>query len=136
MDINKVVLIGRLTKDPELRFTPDGTPVTTLRLAVNRRPNREGKTETDFFDVIVWRRAAELCSQYIKKGYRIALEGRLRTRSWQTSDGQNRSKVEVEATNVQFLDRPRQANQMVEEELVEGGEILDENAEDTDDIPF
>lgn len=106
MDLNRVVLIGRLTRDPELRFTPEGIPVATLRIAVNRMRRKDGSQETDFFNIVVWRRLAELCAEYMKKGRLVAVEGRLRRRSWTTSEGQPRSDVEIIADNVQFLDRP------------------------------
>ena len=101
---NKVILIGNLTKDPELRYTPGGTPVTNLRLAVTSRYKQsdEFKEETLFIDVVVFGRQAETCSQYLSKGRPVLAEGRLQERSWET-DGQKRSKVEVVAQTVKFL---------------------------------
>ena len=115
MDLNRVVLIGRLTKDPELRFTPDGIPVANLRIAVNRPRRKDGSQEADFFNVVVWRRLAELCAEYMGKGRLIAVEGRLRRRSWTTSEGQTRSDVEIVADSVQFLDRPPKEEGFMEE---------------------
>jgi single-strand DNA-binding protein len=115
MDLNRVVLIGRLTKDPELRFTPDGVPVATLRIAVNRMRRKDGSQDTDFFNIVVWRRLAELCAEYMKKGRLVAVEGRLRRRSWTTSEGQPRSDVEIVADNIQFLDRPSKEEGFMEE---------------------
>lgn len=115
MDLNRVVLIGRLTKDPELRFTPEGVPVATLRIAVNRMRKKDGSQETDFFNIVVWRRLAELCAEYMKKGRLVAVEGRLRRRSWTTSEGQPRSDVEIIADNVQFLDRPSKEGEFMKE---------------------
>ncbi|MGD8352418.1 MAG: single-stranded DNA-binding protein [Nitrospirota bacterium] len=101
---NKVILIGNLTKDPELRYTPSGTPVTTMRLAVTTKFKQgdEFKEETLFIDVVVFGRQAETCSQYLSKGRPVLTEGRLQERRWE-SDGQQRSKMEVVAQNVRFL---------------------------------
>jgi single-strand DNA-binding protein len=101
---NKVILIGNLTKDPELRYTPSGTPVTTMRLAVTTKFKQgdEFKEETLFIDVVVFGRQAETCSQYLSKGRPVLAEGRLQERRWE-SDGQQRSKTEVVAQNVRFL---------------------------------
>ena|SRR5581483_742324 len=110
--LNKVQLIGRLTRDPELRYTPSGAGVCNLALATNRYgqdTNGERKEFTDFHDVVVWnmgnRKLAELCSQYLQKGRLVYVEGRLQTRSWDDKDsGQKRYKTEVNANDVQFLD--------------------------------
>lgn len=136
MSLNRVVLIGRLTKDPELRFTPDGTPVTTLRLAVSRPAPKEGQPGADFFNVVVWRKLAELCSEYLGKGRLIAVEGRLRRREWKTAEGQPRSDVEVIATNIQFLDRKGETPDLKE---IIGEEKEPQTPEELDideDIPF
>lgn len=109
--LNRVVLIGNLTRDAELRFTPTGSSVATLRLAVNRRwTNKEGQRvdATDFFNVVVWGKLAELCAEYVRKGSPVAVDGRLQSRSWETEDGQKRSAVEVVGENVQFLGRASQ----------------------------
>jgi single-strand DNA-binding protein len=107
--LNRVVLVGNLTRDPELRFTPAGKPVATFGIAVNRMPytNEQGERVegVDFFTVVVFDRQAETTHQYLKKGSGVAIDGRLRYRSWQTEDGQKRSVVEVAAQNVQFLPR-------------------------------
>jgi single-strand DNA-binding protein len=104
---NKVILIGNLTKDPELRYTPSGTPVTTLRLAVTSKYKQsdEFKEETLFIDVVVFGRQAETCSQYLSKGRPVLAEGRLQERRWESSEGQQRSKMEIVAQNVRFLGR-------------------------------
>lgn len=110
-NLNKVLLIGNLTKDPELRYTPAGTPVATLRLAVNRRfknKNQEMKEETCFISVVVWSKQAETCNQYLHKGSPLFVEGRLQSRSWEDASGQKRSVIEVLAERVQFLGRPEQ----------------------------
>ena len=102
---NKVILMGNLTRDPELRYTPGGSPVCSFGLAVNRRyrQNNEWKDEVCFVDITVWGRQAENCNEYLSKGRGVMLEGRLQQRSWETEDGQRRSKLDVVANNVQFL---------------------------------
>ncbi|MFZ5647393.1 MAG: single-stranded DNA-binding protein [Bacillota bacterium] len=106
--LNKVILIGRLTADPELRFTPAGVAVAKFTLAVNRNfSNKQGDRDTDFIDVVVWRNLAETCSNYLKKGYLTAVEGRLQIRSYEDNQGIRRKAAEVIAENVRFLDRGR-----------------------------
>jgi single-strand DNA-binding protein len=103
---NKIILIGRLTADPELRFTPGGVPVSRFTLAVNRNfSNNKGERDTDFIDVVVWRNLAETCSNYLKKGYMAAVDGRLQIRSYDDNQGIRRKAAEVIAENVRFLDR-------------------------------
>jgi len=101
---NKVILIGNLTKDPELRYTPQGTPVATLRIASSSKykSGDSMKEETLFIDVVVFGRQAETCGQYLNKGSSALVEGRLQERRWET-DGQQRSKFEVVAQTVRFL---------------------------------
>jgi single-strand DNA-binding protein len=103
---NKIILIGNLTKDPELRYTPQGTPVASFRIAVNSKykQSNEMKSETLFIDVVVFGKQAEACSQYLSKGKPALVEGRLQERRWE-SDGQQKSKVEVVASTVRFLSR-------------------------------
>jgi single-strand DNA-binding protein len=108
-NFNKVLLIGNLTKDPELRYTPQGTAVVNLRLAVNRKfrnKNQEVKEETCFVTAVVWDKQAESCNQYLHKGSPIFIEGRLQSRSWEDSSGQKRNVIEVRAERVQFLGVP------------------------------
>jgi len=101
---SKVILIGRLTKDPELRYTPKGTPVASFSLAINYRykQNDEKKDETTFIDIVVFGKPAEFCGQYLNKGSAVIVDGRLQQRRWE-SDGQQRSKIEVVAQSVNFL---------------------------------
>jgi single-strand DNA-binding protein len=104
--LNKVFLIGNLTKDPELRYTPNGTAVTNLRLAVNRRfKDRTGelKEDTCFVTVTAWDKQAEICNQYLQKGRQVFVEGILQSRSWETTDKQKRSTIDVRAERIQFL---------------------------------
>ena len=106
--LNKIMVIGNLGTDPEMRFTPSGTPVTTFRLATNRfftSPQGERKRETEWFDVIARDKQAESCNQFLSKGQRVYVEGRLRTRSWEGQDGKTRFRVEIHASRVIFLDR-------------------------------
>ena len=106
--LNRVVLIGNLTRDPELKYTPSGSPVAKFGLAVNRTyTNKQGEKVqgVDFIDIVTWAKLAELCAEYIHEGSPVAIEGRLQYSSWET-DGQKRSKIEVVAENVQFLGKP------------------------------
>jgi single-strand DNA-binding protein len=102
---NKVILIGNLTKDPEIRYTPSGTPVASFRLAVNHRykQGEELKEEVCFIDVVVFGKQAESCSQYLGKGSSVIVDGRLQERRWETEDGQKRSKHEVVAQTIRFF---------------------------------
>jgi len=111
-NLNKVFLIGNLTRDPELRYIPSGTAVATFTVASNRSYNSasgEKKEEVCFVRVVSWARQAELCGEYLFKGSPVFVEGRLQSRSWETPDGQKRSTIEVVAQNVQFLGKPRGA---------------------------
>ena len=104
--INRIILIGRLGADPELRYTQQGTPVIKFDIAVNRPyKDANGIRESDWFPIVAWRQLAELCAQYMKKGSQIAIEGRLQTRSYDNKEGQRIKVYEVVAENVQFLDR-------------------------------
>ncbi len=99
---NRVIIIGRLTRDPELKYTPNGTAVATFTLAVNRKFNKE---ETDFIDVVVWRQSAEFCANYGSKGRLTMVEGRLQVRTYETQEGQKRKVTEVVADELKFLDK-------------------------------
>lgn len=104
--INKVILVGRITADPEVRYTQSGVPVVNFSLAVDRRfKSASGERETDFINIVAWRKLAELLNQYVKKGYMLAVEGSLQMRKYQTKEGENRTAYEVQADNIQFLDR-------------------------------
>jgi len=108
VNLNQVYLVGNLTKDPELRYTPQGSAVTTLRLAVNTSfKDKSGQLQKDvcFINVVVWAHAAEACNQYLQKGRQVLVEGRLQTRSWKDNEGKNRSVTEVRAARVQFMPR-------------------------------
>ncbi|MCL6650485.1 MAG: single-stranded DNA-binding protein [Chloroflexi bacterium] len=104
--LNRVILIGRLTRDPELRYVPSGQPVASFTLAVDRPfTNQAGERETDFIDIVAWRKLADQVSQHLSKGRLVAVEGRLQIRSYETQDGQKRKVAEVVADAVRFLDR-------------------------------
>jgi len=104
--LNRIILIGRLVADPEIRFTQTGVSVANFRIAVDRNfKSATGEKETDFINIVAWRKLAELVGEYVKKGRLIAVEGSLHQRSYQTREGENRTTYEVQADNVQFLDR-------------------------------
>ena len=108
LTLNKVMIIGNVGTEPEMRFTPNGNPVTSFRVATNRvytTPNGERKQETEWFTVVAWNRLAENCNQFLTKGQRVYAEGRLHTRSWEGQDGQKHSRTEIIANRVLFLDR-------------------------------
>jgi len=108
--LNKVTLIGNLTRDPELRYTPQGTAVCTFGLATNRQwttDSGEKKEDAEFHRLVAWNKLAEICSQLLKKGRKIYVEGRLQTRSWQGQDGSQRSTTEVVVSDMILLDSRR-----------------------------
>ncbi len=135
--LNKVLLIGNLTRDPELRYTPSGTPVTSFGLATTRvytPPGGERTEETCFVEIVVWGRRAEVCHEFLSKGRTVFIEGRLRLDTWQTDQGEKRSRLRVVAQDVQFLGapgRPQGAAQAEEPERPAKAEAGPE-----DDIPF
>lgn len=102
--LNKVILIGRLTKDPELKYTPSGVAVASFTLACDRSfTNQEGKREADFIPIVVWRKQAENCANYLNKGRLVAVEGRIQVRTYDDNEGNRRWVTEVVAERVQFL---------------------------------
>ncbi len=110
--LNKVFLIGNLTRDPELRYTPSGLAVVNLRLAVNRRyKDKAGEQKEDvcFVTVTAWDKQAEVCNQYLHKGSPVFVEGRLQSRSWETTDGQKRNVLDIRAERIQFLSTKAQS---------------------------
>ena len=107
--LNKVMLIGRLGHDPEMRYTPSGKPLTKFQMAVNRSwtsADNEKKTETEWFTVVSWGKLAEICNQYLKKGLQVYIDGRLQTRQWVDDKGANHSVVEVVAQEMLMLGGP------------------------------
>ncbi len=109
--MNKVVLIGRLTRDPELRYTGSNTPVATFSLAVNRNfQNQNGEREADFINIVVWRKQAENCKNYLTKGSQVAIDGRIQTRNYDDKDGKKVYVTEVLVNSVSFLDAKGSGN--------------------------
>ena len=106
MNFNKVILVGRLTRDPELRNTPSGASVCSFGLATNRvwtdRNSNEKRNETEFHNIVMWRRLAEIASQYLRKGSLVLIEGRLQTRTWEDAGGNRRERTEIVADNMQL----------------------------------
>jgi single-strand DNA-binding protein len=141
MDLNRVTIIGRLTRDPELRFTGKGQPVCRFDLAVNRRYKDkagEWKDDTSFVPVVVWREAGQRCGEKLKKGSPVFVEGRLKSKSWETKDGQKRSGLEVDALRVQFLEKAEGAPTTDEEPSAPDAEIGAEApaAAGAEEVPF
>jgi single-strand DNA-binding protein len=135
--LNKVMIIGNIGSEPEMRFTPGGNPVTSFRIATNRTyntPEGERRTETEWFTVVAWNKLAEQCNQFLGKGRLVYVEGRLRTRTWDGQDGQKHYRTEVIANRVTFLDRQAGAGapegKLEESGPPEGGDI------EPDDIQF
>jgi len=121
--LNKVMIIGNVGSEPEMRFTPNGNPVTSFRVATSRvytTTNGERKEEIEWFSVVAWGRLAEQCNQFLNKGRRVYAEGRLRTNSWQGQDGQRHYRTEIVADHVLFLDR-RETASVPEEAAQETG---------------
>lgn len=138
---NKTILIGNLTRDPDLRYTPSGTAVTTLSLAVNHRFRQGEETREDvcYIDVVVFGKQAESCSQYLSKGGGVIVDGRLSQRRWEAEDGSKRSKHEVVAQNVRFM--PRRSDMAAEggrQQAVGSASPAEAGPPDftDDDIPF
>lgn len=126
--LNKVMIIGNVTKDVEMRYTPNGAAVVSLSVAVNRNykdQSGEKKQETCFVDCVAWKQTAELVSKYVGKGDPVFIEGRLNSRSWQTPEGQNRNKIEITIENVQFL-RSKQEQQAEPPQIVSNAGFMGE----------
>lgn len=146
---NRVILIGRLTQDPELRHTTSGVPVASFTLAVDRGfVNRQGERETDFINIVVWRKLGETCANHLSKGRLVAVEGRLQIRSYDDSQGIRRKAAEVVASDVRFLDSPKDRGQAggtyesggsygsEQETSGDFGGFGSEISFDQDDVPF
>ncbi len=135
--LNRVILIGRLAREPELRYTPNGTAVTRLVVAVDRPfTNRQGEREADFIDVVVWQKQAETCANYLGKGRLVAVEGRLQIRSYDDSQGIRRRAAEVVADNVRFLDRPKEASGSEQPSTLAEGSLGEDIPFNEDEVPF
>lgn len=149
--INKVILVGRLANDPELRYTPSGVAVTRFTLAVNRNyTNQNGEREADFINIVAWRGLAEICANYLRKGSLAGVVGSIETGKYTTNDGRNVRTVDVKAENVQFLE-PKGRREFMQEEAKKtyehfggGGALPDDPFADDgqpinisdDDLPF
>jgi single-strand DNA-binding protein len=136
MSYNKVVLVGRLTRDPETRQTIDGNLVTTFTIAVNRGTNGD---EADFIRIVAFRKLAELAHNYLQKGRMVLVDGKLRINKWKTNDGQTRSTVEIWADNIVFVDSRKSEKEIPEEvpyEEVFGEDIEEEDIPNDDEPPF
>jgi single-strand DNA-binding protein len=148
--LSKIILIGNLGKDPEMKYTQQGTPVTSFNVAVGRvskSADGQNKEETDWYRVSAWRKLAEITNEFLRKGSKVYVEGRLSTREWQTQEGQTRTSLEVDATEVIMLDTKAQSEAMgrsgngdergpVGGGRPSGGRYDDEGDTDPDDIPF
>lgn len=143
--MNRVVLVGRLTKDPDLRYTPNGVPVASFTLAVNRTfTNQQGEREADFINCVVWRKPAENAANFLKKGSLAGVDGRIQTRSYEGQDGKRVYITEVQAESVQFLEPKNSNTQRNEEPQQQQYTRIDENPFDEkrqvdisdDDLPF
>ena len=135
--LNKVMVIGHLGKDPEMRYTPSGRPVTTFSVAVSRSWNTadgERRTETEWFNVVAWGNLAEICKQYLHKGQQVYIEGRLQTRRWEDKEGQKHTSVEVVANEMMMLGE-RRDNSGTPQEADEQAEQSEPLA-DEDEFPF
>lgn len=131
--LNKIMVIGNLGTDPEMRYTPSGKPVTTFRLAINRvyrTDDGERREETEWFTVVAWDRLAEQSNQYLAKGRRAYIEGRFRSRKWESQDGQPRSVNEIIANSILFLDQVSASDDASRESGEAAGVV------DPDDLPF
>lgn len=141
MNLNKVILIGRLTNDPELRQTGSGKSVANFSIATNQYWSKDGekKESTEFHNIVVWGKTADTVDSYLSKGQQVAIEGRLQTRTWEDNNGSKRRTTEIVADNVQFGSRQEESaldKEMEEEDLPEIN--IDEEGDDIDpdDIPF
>ena len=135
--VNKVMLTGRLTRDPELRYTPSGTAVTSFSVASSRNykgQDGEWKQTVAYVNAVAWGKLAVLINEYLKRGSAVFVEGRLNSRSWETEDGQRRSALEIRADRVQFLDRIAKP-EVTEEEFVESVGS-DSSLDAEDEVPF
>jgi len=133
VSVNRMTIIGNLGSEPEMRFTPNGRPVTSFRVATNWRyttPDGERREETEWFNIVCWSKLAEQCNQFLSKGRLVYVEGRLRMRTWEGQDGQTRSRNEIVADRVKFLDRQGTTPPSEKAEESYAGEFVPE------DIPF
>jgi len=129
--LNKIMVIGNVGTDPEMRYTPNGNPVTSFRLASSRgytSADGERRQDTEWFTIVAWNQLGEQCNQYLAKGRRAYVEGRIRSHSWEGQDGQTRFRNEIVADRVLFLDRPTSSPSTAENDVV--------GLESPEDLPF
>ncbi len=132
--LNRIFLSGNLTRDPELRYTPSGIPVTTFRLASNRRyraQNGDWREEVCYVNVVAWQRLAELCSERLHKGSGVLVDGELQTKSRESETGQRRTVVELRARQIQFLSRVEGPSERGDADAGDAADL-----DETDDLPF
>jgi len=132
--LNKVMIIGHLGRDPEMRYTPSGRPVTTFTVATSRSWNTvdgERHTETEWFNVVAWGNLAEICKQYLTKGQQVYIEGRLQTRRWDDKEGNKHSSVEIVANEMMMLGDRRDSNHQPNEQ-----ETPEDSSAGEDEFPF
>ena len=135
--LNKVMIIGHLGRDPEMRYTPSGRPVTTFSVATNRTwstSDGDRRMETEWFNVVAWGNLAEICNQYLSKGQQVYVEGRLRTRHWQDTEGKSHMSVEIIAQEMMVLGERQNAKNTASDENPEDETILD--IDDSDDLDY
>ena len=131
-DLNKVMIIGHLGRDPEMRFTPSGRPVTTFTVATNRTWNTgdgERHAETEWFNIVAWGNLAEICKQYLNKGQQVYVEGRLQTRRWEDSEGVKHNNVEIVASEMMVLGEKRESAQPL-------NDLQETDYQTDDEFPF
>lgn len=135
--LNKVMIIGHLGRDPEMRYTPSGRPVTTFSVATSRSWNTsdgERRSDTEWFNVVSWGSLAEICKQYLSKGQQVYIEGRLQTRRWEDDDGNKRTTVEIVAKEMIMLGDRKKKPAKDEDEKEK--ELLENSIEEEDEFPF
>jgi single-strand DNA-binding protein len=136
--LNKVMIIGHLGRDPEMRYTPSGRPVTTFTIAVSRSWNTadgERRTETEWFNIVAWGNLAEICKQYLYKGQQVYIDGRLQTRRWEDKEGQKHTSVEVVANEMMMLGDRRDNSSQTQESTEQIDDVATPMA-DEDEFPF
>ena len=138
MTMNKVLIIGNVGRDPEMRYTPNGNPVTSFSVATTRRYTAGGeqREETQWFNVSAWNRLAETCNEYVVKGMKVYVEGRLNAREYITQDGQTRTSLDVNAFEVQFLNRPGEAGGGQGGDMGGGGYAPGAPPDGAEDLPW
>lgn len=138
MEINRVIIIANTTREIELKQTPSGTSVANFSIASNRKfkSGDETKEEVSFFDCVVWGKLAELCNQYVNKGDRVGIEGRLQQRRWENTEGKTQSKVEIVVENIQFLSNKKDGQKSTGQGVVSSGLSDNDNPFSEEEIPF